>query len=173
MLLPYHRVEAIRMIFRYQFVSVWLGVSEYIKCQRTCEIFKNALTDYYWSRYWRLYFFILGAVYFFFFTSWSLTRANIIATINSVLLFILYWEFAYDLFLGTAVFFLSFNFFATENLRKPNSKNYMTLKLPLVESHKIRWKKIGNPEILCFFFEFQHRHNFIWDASTLIMTQGK
>ena len=51
MLLPSPRVEAIRMNFFYQFVKVWLGIPEYIKCQRTCAKFNNALTDYYLSRY--------------------------------------------------------------------------------------------------------------------------
>ena len=51
MLQPYPGVEAIRMNFRYQFVKVWRGVPEYIKCQRTCASFKNALTDNYLSRY--------------------------------------------------------------------------------------------------------------------------
>ena len=36
MLLPYPRVEAIRMNFRYQFVKVWRRIPEYIKCQRRC-----------------------------------------------------------------------------------------------------------------------------------------
>ena len=35
MLLPFPRVEAIRMNFKYQFVKVWLEVPEYIKCKRT------------------------------------------------------------------------------------------------------------------------------------------
>ena len=51
MLLPYPRVEAIRMNFRYQFVKVWRRIPEYIKCQRTCASFKNALTDYFLSQY--------------------------------------------------------------------------------------------------------------------------
>ena len=31
MLLPFPRVEALRMNFKYQFVKVWLEASEYIK----------------------------------------------------------------------------------------------------------------------------------------------
>ena len=51
MLLPYPKVEAIRINFRYQFVKVWRRIPEYIKCQRTCASFKNALTDYFLSQY--------------------------------------------------------------------------------------------------------------------------
>ena len=49
MLLPFPRVKAIRLNFRYQFVKMWLGVPEYIKCQRAYASFKMALTDYYLS----------------------------------------------------------------------------------------------------------------------------
>ena len=66
LLLPYPRVETIRMNFRYQMGKVWLRISEYIKCQRTWASFKNALIDNYLSRYGRLYFLIPGVVYFLF-----------------------------------------------------------------------------------------------------------
>ena len=93
-LLPHLRVEAIRKNFRYQFVKVWLGVTEYTKCQWTCASFRNALTDYYFSRYWRLFFsLILVQSTLYLFTIWALSLVNLFATIKSVLLFILYLEF--------------------------------------------------------------------------------
>ena len=99
LLLPYPRVEAIRMNFRYQFVKVWLGIPEYIKCQRTCTSFKNALTNCKLSRYWWFSFLNLGAVYFYFFTSWSLTLVNITVTINSVFSFIFCFRSLHPVFM--------------------------------------------------------------------------
>ena len=51
MLLPFPRVEAIRMNFKYQFVKVWLEVPEYIKCKRTFRQFRNSLSEFYLTQY--------------------------------------------------------------------------------------------------------------------------
>ena len=50
MLLPYPRVEAIRMIFRCQLIKVWREFPESIKCQRSYPMFKIALTEFYLSQ---------------------------------------------------------------------------------------------------------------------------
>ena len=47
MLLPFHRVEAIRMNLKYQLIKVWLEVREFIKSKRSYLQFKNALWDLY------------------------------------------------------------------------------------------------------------------------------
>ena len=98
MIQPYSRLEAIRMNFGYQFIKFWLGVPEYNKCQRTWTSFKCSPTDYYLSRYWRLYYPILSAVYFLFVCKLIIIVGYIIVTINNVFLFILYREFASGLY---------------------------------------------------------------------------
>ena len=50
-LLPFLRVEAIRMNFKYEFVKVWLEVPEYIKCKRSFLQFRNALSEFYLARH--------------------------------------------------------------------------------------------------------------------------
>ena len=40
MLLPYPRVEAIRMNFRYQFVKVWRGNPEYVKVNEHAQVLR-------------------------------------------------------------------------------------------------------------------------------------
>ena len=46
MLLPFPRVEAISMNFKYQFVKVWLKVPDYIKCKRSYLQLRKALSEF-------------------------------------------------------------------------------------------------------------------------------
>ena len=47
MLLPFRRVEAIRMKFKYQFVKAWLEVPKYIKYKQSYMQFRNAKSEFY------------------------------------------------------------------------------------------------------------------------------
>ena len=51
MLLPFPRVEEIRMNFKHQFVKIRLEVPEYIKCKRSYLQFINAPSEFYLAHY--------------------------------------------------------------------------------------------------------------------------
>ena len=50
-LLPFPRIEIIRMTFEHHFVKVWHKVPEFIKCKRSYLQFKKALSEFYLAHY--------------------------------------------------------------------------------------------------------------------------
>ena len=67
MLVPFPRVETIRMKFKYQFVKVWLEVPEFVKCKQTYLQFRNALSEFYLEQYWCSPLLTPVYIYFYFF----------------------------------------------------------------------------------------------------------
>ena len=51
LILPFPRIEAVRMNFKYQFIKVWSELPENIKSQRTSRSFKRVLMEYYLDQY--------------------------------------------------------------------------------------------------------------------------
>ena len=52
LILPFPRIEAVKMNFKYQFMKVWSELPANIKSQRTLRCFKRVLMEYYLDQYW-------------------------------------------------------------------------------------------------------------------------
>ena len=48
---PFPRVEAIKMSFKYQFVSVWRGIPREIKASTSLKAFKRKVTEHFLNAY--------------------------------------------------------------------------------------------------------------------------